>query len=99
MHHAHGIFDGHKLRATLLVIRFGATEAGQDECALAGYEMPAVELGRYVHGQLAATHGCGGVVCVGRCGEEVAAEANEDACFTGVHGADGLASVVAVCAR
>ena len=77
-------------------IFFGATEAGEDECGLAGDEVGAVDFGGDLDGEFGFGECFGGVVGVGSGGEEVASEGDEDFDFALVECFDGHDGVVAV---
>ncbi len=99
VHHAHRILDRDALRTARLQVDFGATEAGQDQRLASVHEMRAIELGRDVRGEMAASQRGGGASGIRRRRGEVAAEREEQFCFAAFHRADRADHVVTRLAR
>ena len=78
LHHAHRVLGGDELVVSVLHVSLGASEAGQDERCGAGDEVPAIQLGRNVRGELGAAKRGGGIFGVRGRGEEVAPQPDED---------------------
>src|SRR3546814_20299752 len=75
--HAHRILDGHRLRPDFLHVDLGAAQARQDQRLAPVHEMAAVELGGYVHGQVAVAQRAMRGLGIGRGGGEIAAHREE----------------------
>src|SRR5260370_39712860 len=82
------MLDGYPLLAAFLAVFVGASEAGQNQRALAVHDVAAVELRAHLDSQLTVSQRLGGVGKVGRAKREVAAERDEDLHLPAVHRLD-----------
>src|SRR3712207_2269472 len=96
---AHRVLDADELLARLLHVALGAAEAREYQSLLARDEVRAVELGRDVRGQAAASQSFGRELGVGRGGQKIPAEGEEELHAALVHRLDRLDGVEAVAAR
>src|SRR5205823_1654952 len=99
VNHAHRVLDADELLARRLNVALRATEARKYQSLLARDEVRAVHLCRDVRGLTTTAQRLRCELRVGRGGEEVSAEREEDADATLVHRLDGLDGVESVAAR
>src|SRR5262249_47495718 len=86
--HRHRILDGYPLLAAFLAVFLGASEAGQNQRALAVHDVAAVQLRAHLDGQLTLSQRLGGIGKVGCAKGEVAAERDEHLHLAAVHRLD-----------
>ena len=99
VHDRHRIFDRNRLRAGLLLVELGASEARKNDRRLGQQQMRAVQLGRDVDREIELAHGRKAHLRVRHRHRQVAAHADDSLGFSFADGFDRLDGAVAVLAR